>query len=128
MIGDDVEIGANTTIDRGALDDTVIEEGVKLDNLVQIAHNCRDRRPHRDRRLRRHRRQHAHRPPLHVRRRGDDHRPHRDRRRRDHHRRELRRASRSGSPAPIPARFRSQTHEDWLRNFAHLRHLRRAGG
>jgi len=40
-IGDDVEIGANTTIDRGALDDTVIEEGVKLDNLVQVAHNVR---------------------------------------------------------------------------------------
>jgi UDP-3-O-[3-hydroxymyristoyl] glucosamine N-acyltransferase len=40
-IGDDVEIGANTTIDRGALDDTVIEDGVKIDNLVQIAHNCR---------------------------------------------------------------------------------------
>jgi UDP-3-O-[3-hydroxymyristoyl] glucosamine N-acyltransferase len=41
VIGDDVEIGANTTIDRGALDDTVIEEGVKLDNLIMIAHNCR---------------------------------------------------------------------------------------
>jgi UDP-3-O-[3-hydroxymyristoyl] glucosamine N-acyltransferase len=40
-IGDDVEIGANTTIDRGALDDTVIEEGVKIDNLVQIGHNVR---------------------------------------------------------------------------------------
>src|SRR5688572_5281786 len=40
-IGDDVEIGANTTIERGALDDTVLEEGVKLDNLVQIAHNVR---------------------------------------------------------------------------------------
>lgn len=40
-IGDDVEIGANTAIDRGALDDTVIEEGVKLDNLIQIGHNCR---------------------------------------------------------------------------------------
>jgi UDP-3-O-[3-hydroxymyristoyl] glucosamine N-acyltransferase len=39
-IADDVEIGANTTIDRGALDDTVIEEGVKLDNLIQVAHNC----------------------------------------------------------------------------------------
>jgi UDP-3-O-[3-hydroxymyristoyl] glucosamine N-acyltransferase len=38
-IGDDVEIGANTCVDRGALDDTVIEEGVKLDNLIQIAHN-----------------------------------------------------------------------------------------
>ncbi|MCW7540313.1 UDP-3-O-(3-hydroxymyristoyl)glucosamine N-acyltransferase [Aquabacterium sp. A7-Y] len=38
-IGDDVEIGANSCIDRGALDDTVIEDGVKLDNLVQIAHN-----------------------------------------------------------------------------------------
>lgn len=40
-IGDDVEIGANTTIDRGALDDTVIEEGVKLDNQIQIAHNVK---------------------------------------------------------------------------------------
>jgi UDP-3-O-[3-hydroxymyristoyl] glucosamine N-acyltransferase len=38
-IGDDVEIGANTCIDRGALEDTVIEDGVKLDNLVQIGHN-----------------------------------------------------------------------------------------
>jgi UDP-3-O-[3-hydroxymyristoyl] glucosamine N-acyltransferase len=41
VIGDDVEVGANTTIDRGALEDTVIEEGVKLDNLIMIAHNCR---------------------------------------------------------------------------------------
>ena len=40
-IGDDVEIGANTTIDRGALEDTVIEDGVKLDNQIQIGHNCR---------------------------------------------------------------------------------------
>ncbi len=39
-IGDDVEIGANTCVDRGALDDTVIEDGVKLDNLIQIGHNC----------------------------------------------------------------------------------------
>ena len=38
-IGNDVEIGANTCIDRGALQDTVIEDGVKLDNLVQIGHN-----------------------------------------------------------------------------------------
>jgi UDP-3-O-[3-hydroxymyristoyl] glucosamine N-acyltransferase len=35
-----VEVGANTTIDRGALDDTVIEDGVKLDNQIQIGHNC----------------------------------------------------------------------------------------
>ena len=40
VIGDDVEIGANTTIDRGALADTVIEDGVKLDNQIQIGHNC----------------------------------------------------------------------------------------
>jgi UDP-3-O-[3-hydroxymyristoyl] glucosamine N-acyltransferase len=40
VIGDDVEVGAGTTIDRGALDDTVIEEGVKLDNQIQIGHNC----------------------------------------------------------------------------------------
>jgi UDP-3-O-[3-hydroxymyristoyl] glucosamine N-acyltransferase len=40
-IGRDVEIGANTCIDRGALEDTVIEDGVKLDNLIQIGHNVR---------------------------------------------------------------------------------------
>ncbi len=40
-IGDDVEIGANTCIDRGALDDTIIEDGAKLDNLVQIGHNVK---------------------------------------------------------------------------------------
>lgn len=40
-IGNDVEIGANTCIDRGALDDTVLEDGVKLDNLIQIGHNVR---------------------------------------------------------------------------------------
>jgi len=39
-IGHDVEIGANTTIDRGALDDTVIGNGVKIDNQIMIAHNC----------------------------------------------------------------------------------------
>jgi UDP-3-O-[3-hydroxymyristoyl] glucosamine N-acyltransferase len=38
-VGNDVEIGANTCIDRGALDDTVIEDGVKLDNLIQVGHN-----------------------------------------------------------------------------------------
>lgn len=41
VIGDDVEIGANTTVDRGALEDTVIGNGVKLDNLIHVAHNCR---------------------------------------------------------------------------------------
>ena len=41
VIGYDVEIGASTTIDRGAIDDTVIGDGVKLDNQVQIGHNCR---------------------------------------------------------------------------------------
>lgn len=40
VIGDDVDVGANTTIDRGALADTVIEDGVKLDNQIQIGHNC----------------------------------------------------------------------------------------
>ena len=40
-IGDDCEIGANTTIDRGAIDDTVLEEGVKLDNQIQVGHNVR---------------------------------------------------------------------------------------
>lgn len=41
IIGDKVEIGSNTTIDRGAIEDTVIESGVKLDNLIQIGHNVR---------------------------------------------------------------------------------------
>ncbi len=41
LIGNDVEIGANTTIDRGALNDTIIEEGVKLDNQIQVAHNVK---------------------------------------------------------------------------------------
>lgn len=39
LIGNDVEIGANTCVDRGAIEDTVIEDGVKLDNLIQIGHN-----------------------------------------------------------------------------------------
>ena len=43
IIQDDVEIGANTTIDRGAIRDTVIGEGTKIDNLVQIGHNVDDR-------------------------------------------------------------------------------------
>ena len=41
LIGNDVEVGANSTIDRGALDDTVIGDGARLDNLVHIAHNVR---------------------------------------------------------------------------------------
>ncbi len=41
LVGADVEIGANTTIDRGAVGDTVIEDDVKLDNQIQIGHNCR---------------------------------------------------------------------------------------
>ena len=41
VIGDDVEIGANTTIDRGAIADTIVERGVKIDNQVQVGHNCR---------------------------------------------------------------------------------------
>jgi len=40
ILGNDVEIGANTTVDRGAIEDTIIEDGVKLDNLIQIGHNC----------------------------------------------------------------------------------------
>jgi UDP-3-O-[3-hydroxymyristoyl] glucosamine N-acyltransferase len=41
ILGDDIEVGANTCIDRGAIEDTIIEDGVKLDNLIQIAHNVR---------------------------------------------------------------------------------------
>ena len=50
IIQDDVEIGAGTAIDRGAIRDTVIGEGTKIDNLVQIGHNVSDRPPLRDRR------------------------------------------------------------------------------
>jgi UDP-3-O-[3-hydroxymyristoyl] glucosamine N-acyltransferase len=56
-----VEIGANTCIDRGALDDTVIEDGVKLDNLIQIGHNVPHRQAHGHGRLRGRGRQRAHR-------------------------------------------------------------------
>jgi UDP-3-O-[3-hydroxymyristoyl] glucosamine N-acyltransferase len=41
LVGDDVEIGANSCVDRGALEDTILEDGVKIDNLVQIGHNAR---------------------------------------------------------------------------------------
>lgn len=41
ILGDDVEIGANSAVDRGTLEDTIIEEGTRIDNLVQIGHNCR---------------------------------------------------------------------------------------
>jgi len=41
VLEDDVEVGANSTIDRGALEDTVVEQGVKIDNQVQVGHNCR---------------------------------------------------------------------------------------
>ncbi len=41
VIGSDVEIGTNTAVDRGAIDDTIIEDGVRLDNLIQIGHNAR---------------------------------------------------------------------------------------
>jgi UDP-3-O-[3-hydroxymyristoyl] glucosamine N-acyltransferase len=44
IIGNDVEIGANTTIDRGSIDDTVVGSGTKIDNLVHIAHKCSHRR------------------------------------------------------------------------------------
>ena len=54
IIQDDVEIGANTTIDRGANRDTLIGEGTKIDNLVQIAHNVVDRPPLRHRQPGRH--------------------------------------------------------------------------
>ena len=53
-IGNDVEIGANSTVDRGALDATVIGDGVKLDNLVHIGHNCRIGKECCDRRSDRH--------------------------------------------------------------------------
>ena len=84
-LGNDVEVGANTTIDRGTIEDTVIGDGVKLDNQVQVGHNCRIGAHTVDCRLRRHFGQHDHRQPLHDRRRGRHRRPPRDRRRRDRH-------------------------------------------
>jgi UDP-3-O-[3-hydroxymyristoyl] glucosamine N-acyltransferase len=82
LIGDDVEIGAGSTIDRGAIGDTVIEDGVKIDNLVQIGHNCRISLGHR--RLCWNRGQCDNRPPLSARRRLDDPGAYHDRRRLDH--------------------------------------------
>ena len=76
-IDDDVEIGANTTIDRGALDDTVIEEGAKLDNHPGRA-QLRDRRAHGDRRLHGDFRQRHDRQALHDRRRRGPRGPHLD--------------------------------------------------
>ena len=61
VIEDDVEIGANSTIDRGALDETRIRRGTKIDNLVHIGHNCPDRRERRHRRSNRPLRQRHHR-------------------------------------------------------------------
>ena len=75
IIEDDVEIGANTTIDRGSLGDTVIGQGSKIDNLVQIAHNVLRRAPLCDRRAGRNRRQCPHRRLRDVRRPGRDRRP-----------------------------------------------------
>ena len=69
-IGDDVEIGANTTIDRGAIDDTVVEEGVKLDNQIQVGHNVVIGAHTAIAGLHGHLRQHRHRPALHDRRHG----------------------------------------------------------
>ena len=70
-IGNDVEIGANTCIDRGALQDTVIEDGVKLDNLIQIGHNAPYWQAQRISRLCRCGRQRHHWCSLHHRWRGD---------------------------------------------------------
>ena len=60
-IGPDVEIGASTTIDRGTYGPTEIGEGTKIDNLVMIAHNCRDRSPQHYLLPSRHRWKHHHR-------------------------------------------------------------------
>ncbi len=70
QIGDDVEIGANTTIDRGAIDDTVVENGVKAGQSDPGGPQRAHRRPYGDRGLHRHFRQHDDRPALHDRRHG----------------------------------------------------------
>jgi UDP-3-O-[3-hydroxymyristoyl] glucosamine N-acyltransferase len=74
VIGDDCEIGANTTIDRGAIDDTVIEDDVKLDNQIQVGTTAASARTRRSR-LHGHRGQHDDRPQRAHRRRGE-HRGH----------------------------------------------------
>ena len=74
VIEDDVEIGANTCIDRGSLETTILRRGVKLDNLIQIAHNVRDRREHGNRGSNGHLRQLHSRSPM------PDRRPGRNRR------------------------------------------------
>ncbi len=122
VIGDDVEIGANTTIDRGALEDTVIEDGVKLDNQIQIGHNVRIGAHTRNGRLCRHRRQRKNRRSLH------------DRRRRGHPRpsdaggwRECFAGTLVGKSIATAGNYTGtvpfMAHEDWQKNFARLRHL-----
>ncbi len=81
ILGDDVEVGANTTIDRGTIGDTVIADGVKLDNQVQVGHNCRIGAHTVIAGCVGYRRQLDHRQPLHDRGRGRHRRASRDRRR-----------------------------------------------
>ncbi len=84
VIEDNVEIGANSCIDRGALGETRIGEGTKIDNLVQIAHNVQHRQTCRHRRANRHFRQHDHRRRLRNRRTSRNGRPRNCENRRDH--------------------------------------------
>ena len=119
IIQDNVEIGANTTIDRGTMDDTVIGEGTKIDNQVQIGHNVQIGRHCGIVGAGRHRRQHADRRRRHDRRRSGDQRPYHDRRRRPDRRHERCRLGYSGrrtlwrhtgpADARLPARYRARS-------------------
>ena len=99
-VGDDVEVGANSCIDRGTIADTVIGDGTKIDNQVQLGHNVKvgrdlpDLRPGRGRRLDGDRR------PGGARRQGGDRRPSDDRRQLGHHR-QLRASPRNVPPGRI---------------------------
>ena len=126
-IGDDVEIGANTTIDRGAIDDTVIEDGVKLDNLIQVGHNVT---------IGAHTAIAActgisgsttHRQALHDRRHGRHCRPPDDRRRRGDHGASAWSAPRSARRAVYSSGIPAAPSRAWRRMVAHLTTIRRKG-
>ena len=124
-IGDDVEIGANTCIDRGALDDTVIEDGVKLDNLIQIGHNVRIGAHSAMAGNAGRGRQRDHWCALHGRRRRHRARPSDPGRRREHLGRLGGHALHPCSRATTPACFPSTTMRSWEKNAASLKQLNR---
>ena len=123
QLGDDVEVGANTTIDRGAIGDTVIDDGVKIDNQVQVGHNVRIGAHTVIAGCVGHFRQHHHRPALHDRRHGRHRRAPRDLRRRRAHGQDAWSAARSASRACTPSALPADEARHFRRNAARFQKL-----